>query len=105
MQTFAARAGRYAAEIGSALRADLVLYAIALIYVAAGAVYVAGMGRAGIGDYSIYASGCLALIRLVLPYATLVLGAARIAFESKGRRSLAWRTLFSPRPTRRGIAG
>lgn len=105
MRGFLARAGRYGAEIASALRADLVLYAAVLIYVLAATAYVVSMGRAGMVDYDIYAAGCIGLVCVVLPYAMLVLGAARIAFESKGRRSLAWRTLVSPRRVGRGVAG
>ena len=99
------RGERYLADTFSAIRADLSIYIVVLIYLVIGAAYVQLSGMGGMADYNIYCSGCIALVLVVLPYATMTLGAARIAFTSNGRRGLAWRTLFSPRRVARGLAG
>lgn len=105
MRNIAAQAGRYAAEIVSALRADLVLYAAVLIYLLLGAAYLLAMGHSLAAEYDVYAFGCTALCCLVLPYFSLVLGAGRIVGAAKRRRSLAWRTLVAPRRVGRSVAG
>jgi membrane-associated phospholipid phosphatase len=105
MHKFVARGGHYLTAVGSAIRSDLVLYVVVLVYLLIATAYLLRMGHTGIVDYNIYATGCVALICVVLPYAMLILGAARVAFASEGRRSLAWRTLFSPRRVARGVAG
>lgn len=105
MRQYFPRSGRYFADTLSEIRADLAIYVFVLIYLLIGGVYVQLSGMSGLADYNIYCTGCIALVLVVLPYAATTLGAARIAFTSSGRRTLAWRTLFSPRRVARGLAG
>ena len=105
MGKYFARGGRYVADTLSAIRADLAIYVFVFIYLLIGGAYVRLSGLTAMADYNVYCTGCIALVLVVLPYATMTLGAARIAFTCTGRRSLAWRTLFSRRRVGRGLAG
>lgn len=105
MHNIAVQAERYGAEIGLAVRADLILYVAALLYLLAGSAYLLAMRHPFIAEYDVYAMGCIALCCIVLPYASLLIGASRILLFAGTRRRLAWRTLVSPRRVSRGVAG
>lgn len=105
MRNSSGLAGRYAGEITAAVRADLLIYATTLIYLACGAVYVLAAQRTIFPEYGVYSVGCVVLCCVVLPYIVLTLGVVRVIFLSKARRSLAWRTLVAPRRIGRLVAG
>lgn len=105
MRNFSLRAGRYVDGIAAAVRADVLIYAVALVYLVVGAAYVLVVGRTMFAEYDLYALGCIVLCCVGLPYISLMLAALRIVFTSRGRRSLAWRTVVAPRRVARFVAG
>ena len=105
MRNFSARAGRYVEEVAGAVRADVLIYAAALIYLLAGAAYVLLAGRTVFAEYDLYVLGCVILVCVLMPYAAIVLAAIRIVFAGTRRRRLAWRTIIAPPRVGRFVAG
>ena len=105
MRNFSAWAGRYLVEIAGAVRADILIYAAALLYLLAGAVYVLAAGRTVFAEYDLYVLGCVILCCVLLPYLAVVLATIRIVLAGTGRRRLAWRTIIAPPRVGRFVAG
>jgi membrane-associated phospholipid phosphatase len=105
MRRSAVRIRCYTAECAAAVRADVLIYFAALVYLVVGAAYVLAMSRPLFGRYDVYSSGCLVLCCLVLPYFVALIGLLRIAFFAGRRRALAYRHFIAPRRIGRLLAG
>jgi hypothetical protein len=95
----------YFAAILNAIRSDASIYGLLLIYLACGTAYVLIKGGMLFGALDVYLHTCLLTYCVILPFAVLIAGIARIMHRLNQRRSVAYRAMFGPRRVARFIAG
>src|SRR5690606_2554896 len=95
----------YLTEFVSALRSDLPLYIMTGGFFLVGTLYVLATGHDVLGMLDTYAFKWSVNFGIFGPLVVFTIGAIHIARRTKGRKILAYRTMFRPRRLGRYIAG
>lgn len=98
-------ASRYIPPLVSAFRADWLIYAVVVAYVAIGSVIVLAAGGAPLGMLESYARTWLVNFGIVAPLLTIFVGGVHITHRLDSRRRLAYRHMLAPDRVARFIAG
>ena len=98
-------AGPYLTALRAEIGADWPIYALTLLYAAAGGLYLTSLGGSPLGMLKVYAWAWTIQFAFFGPLILLLIGVAKIALRIQRRKTLAYRAMFAPIRVARLLAG
>lgn len=96
---------RFLSELVKSLKSDLPLYGLTFAFFVAGMFYVMSTGHTVMGMLDNYIVKWTVNFGIFGPFFVFTIGAIHIAMRTRGRKRLAYRTMFWPRRIGRFVAG